>query len=122
MLGTENLPDPLAQPRRPILFVGNHTLFGLYDLPMLMDQLYLRGFRVRGLAHPLHFKFDTPWKRTFEQFGAVPASPMACFRLLKAGEPVLLYPGGGREVRDLGMQGCGCGLFWGFGGGFGVGV
>jgi 1-acyl-sn-glycerol-3-phosphate acyltransferase len=26
------------------------------------------------------------------------ATPRNCFNLLKAGEPVLLYPGGGREV------------------------
>lgn len=29
-----------------MLFVGNHTLMGLYDLPILMLELYLRGFKV----------------------------------------------------------------------------
>ena len=29
------LPDPLLT-GRPLLFVGNHTQFGLYDLPMLV--------------------------------------------------------------------------------------
>ena len=48
MRGVENLPDPLKGPRRPLLFVGNHTLFGMLDLPFLMMELYLRGHKVRG--------------------------------------------------------------------------
>lgn len=35
VLGTGNLPDPLAAEARPLLFVGNHTRFGLFDLPLL---------------------------------------------------------------------------------------
>lgn len=31
---------------RPLLFVGNHTLYGLYDLPFIMMELYLRGYKV----------------------------------------------------------------------------
>ena len=47
VLGAEHLPDPLAAKARPLLFVGNHTRFGLYDLPFLVCELYLRGFKVR---------------------------------------------------------------------------
>ena len=36
VLGTGNLPDPLAAEARPLLFVGNHTRFGLFDLPLLV--------------------------------------------------------------------------------------
>lgn len=54
--GAENLPDPSAEPRRPILFVGNHTIFGLYDSPLLVHELFMRGFRCRGLAHPGHWR------------------------------------------------------------------
>ncbi|KAK9831878.1 hypothetical protein WJX81_004455 [Elliptochloris bilobata] len=96
VLGTENLPDPLAAKARPLLFVGNHTRFGLYDLPFLVCELYLRGFKVRGLAHEAHWQ--GPLGSTFERFGAVKATPRAAFRLLQAGEAVLLFPGGGREV------------------------
>jgi hypothetical protein len=53
--GAENLPDPNQEPRRPILFVGNHTIFGLYDSPLLVHELFMRGFRCRGLAHPGHW-------------------------------------------------------------------
>ena len=53
--------------------------------------------QVRGLAHPAHWQ--GPLGSTFERFGAVKATPRAAFRLLQAGEAVLLFPGGGREVR-----------------------
>lgn len=53
--------------------------------------------QVRGLAHPGHW--NTPLGGIFESFGAVKASPMSAYKLLKSGEAVLLFPGGGREVR-----------------------
>jgi hypothetical protein len=37
-------------------------------------------------------------KQTFERFGATPASARALYRSLAAGEAVLLFPGGAREV------------------------
>jgi len=40
---------------RPILFVGNHTSLGMYDLPLLVHELHLRGFSCRALAHPIHW-------------------------------------------------------------------
>ena len=39
MLGARHLPDPLQAGARPLLFVGNHTRFGLYDLPLLVRPL-----------------------------------------------------------------------------------
>ena len=53
--------------------------------------------QVRGLAHPAHWQ--GPLGEFFQGFGAVKASPMAAYRLLKGGDSVLLFPGGGREVR-----------------------
>lgn len=35
----------------------------------------------------------------FERFGAVKAGPFTAARLLREREAVLLFPGGGREVR-----------------------
>ncbi|KAK3234243.1 hypothetical protein CYMTET_55493, partial [Cymbomonas tetramitiformis] len=94
IVGGENLPDPRSG--RPVLFVGNHTLFGLYDLPIILHELYLRGFKARGLAHPGHWK--GPMGAVFERFGAVKASPFTAYKLLAAGESVLLFPGGAKEV------------------------
>ena len=75
---------------------GNHTLVGLYDLPLLVHELYLRGYKVRGLAHAGHWA--TPLGPVFQSLGAVKASPMAAYRLLQNAEAVLLFPGGSREV------------------------
>ena len=52
--------------------------------------------QARGLAHPEHWL--GPQGQLFERFGAVKASPMAAYKLLRQGESVLLFPGGGREV------------------------
>ena len=59
-------------------------------------ELYLRGYRVRGLADPRHWL--SPVGAFFERFGSVKASPMAAARLLRQREAVLLFPGGAREV------------------------
>lgn len=95
LLGQEHLPG-LVGCGRPLLFVGNHQKCGLYDMPLLAYELYLRGFKVKGLAHPGHW--SGPLGPFFEQFGAVKAGPMTAFKLLKDGEQVLLFPGGAREV------------------------
>jgi 1-acyl-sn-glycerol-3-phosphate acyltransferase len=79
--GTENLPNPGAVPRRPVLFVGNHTMFGIYDSPILVHELFLRGFRCRGLAHPGHWTLGVG--PIFERYGSVKASKFAAYKLLK---------------------------------------
>lgn len=50
----------------------------------------------------------------FEEFGAVKASPMTAYRLLKDNQQLLLYPGGAREVGFV--QGLGLRVAWGMGG------
>jgi hypothetical protein len=40
-----------------------------------------------------------PVGAVFERFGAVKAGPFTAARLLREREAVLLFPGGGREVR-----------------------
>ena len=59
-------------------------------------ELYLRGYRVRGLADPRHWL--SPLGALFERFGSVKASPVAAARLLRDREAMLLFPGGAREV------------------------
>ncbi|GLI61318.1 hypothetical protein VaNZ11_003674 [Volvox africanus] len=97
VLGFEHLPQPGSPDfSRPMLFVGNHQKMGFYDTPLLVYELYVRGYRVRGLAHPGHWA--GPFGRWFESFGSVKASPMSAFRLLRSSEKVLLFPGGAKEV------------------------
>jgi 1-acyl-sn-glycerol-3-phosphate acyltransferase len=91
-LDVENVPS-----RGPFMLVGNHQLLG-QDLPYLVRGLeVLRGVWVRGLAD--HFRFAVPfWRRWLVASGAVPGTRQNCAALLAAGEPVLVFPGGAREV------------------------
>ncbi len=51
--GIENLPSSASETGRPLLFVGNHARIGLFDMPYLMIELYLRGIKV-------HLILNTP--------------------------------------------------------------
>ncbi|KAA8496176.1 Acyltransferase-like protein [Porphyridium purpureum] len=112
-LGTENLlrmreagfldADDGAMRRRPILFVGNHTVHGILDMPLLIEHLIDAGVTLRPLAHPAHFELFSSltrggWRDVVQSFGAVRATPRNYFRLLKHKQAILLYPGGAREV------------------------
>ena len=115
----------------PVLFIGNHQLYGFLDLPVLVEEVHrVTGSLIRGLSHPVAFSSngrafveaddapkDTTQRRgggfvDFETFGAVPVSPRALFKLLKNGDNVLLYPGGVREAFKSTKKGEGYKLFW----------
>lgn len=91
--GTENV-----DPRRPALFVGNHAIFGMVDSPLFVYELYSRtGVYPRSLGD--HGHFDIPgWGRMLRDYGAVPGTPENCARLMEAGQFILVFPGGAREV------------------------
>ncbi|GJP71321.1 hypothetical protein CLOP_g8635 [Closterium sp. NIES-67] len=88
------------QPDRSVLFVGNHTIYGFYDTPLLLYELYMRGFKCRCLAHP-SFWLQQSLGELLESFGHVKPSPRALYNLLKEGGPVLVFPGGSRETCRL---------------------
>lgn len=108
VLGEEHLPRLAPGGGRGVLFVGNHTLFGFYDAPLLVLEMHRRGTDLRSVAHPGHWL--GPLGPLFEKFGAVPASATNLARLLKAREAVLLFPGGAREVNK--RKGEEYRLFW----------
>jgi 1-acyl-sn-glycerol-3-phosphate acyltransferase len=83
---------------RPALYVGNHTLYGIIDSPLMVQGLYDEtGIYLRSLGD--HFHFVTPgWGRMLLRFGAVDGTPANCSRLMEAGAHILVYPGGAREV------------------------
>ena len=45
--GVELLPS--ADTVRPLLFVGNHSRMGVYDLPWILSELYMRGIKAAPL-------------------------------------------------------------------------
>ncbi len=121
---------------RPVLFIGNHQLYGFTDLPLIVEEIYReRGVITRALAHPTIF--DAPGAKqrtepsdargrrsrrgaaadrlprlTYETFGAVPAVGRNLYRLLARGESALLLPGGVREALKSTKNGESYKLFW----------
>ncbi len=92
-LGLEHVPREGA-----VLLAGNHSIYGLLDIPMLGLELYERtGRAVRGLGDHNHFALPV-WRDLLRRIGAVRGTRENCARLFEAGEAVLVFPGGGREV------------------------
>jgi len=82
----------------PVLLAGNHTIYGMIDIPMLGLEIYEQTGRVvRGLGDHNHFELPV-WREMLRRIGAVRGTRENCRRLFAAGEAVLVFPGGGREV------------------------
>jgi 1-acyl-sn-glycerol-3-phosphate acyltransferase len=80
------------------LLVGNHTTLGLFDVPFLVLGIHERtGVLVRSLGEHQHFRVPG-WRDLLSRFGAVDGSREAARALMQAGEAILVFPGGGREV------------------------
>jgi 1-acyl-sn-glycerol-3-phosphate acyltransferase len=81
----------------PVLYVGNHEIYGL-DVPMVCLEIYDKtGREVRGLGDHNHFLIPG-WRDLLRRYGGVDGTRENCARLFEAGEQVLVFPGGGREV------------------------
>lgn len=90
-LGAENIPD------QPCLFVGNHSLFALdgWVLGPVM-QKELNRF-VRGLGDK--FLFGSPRLAEYiMKRGAVMGHPEVCSALMRAGQDLIVFPGGAYEA------------------------
>jgi 1-acyl-sn-glycerol-3-phosphate acyltransferase len=85
-------------PERPALFVGNHTIYGVLDVPLYAIELYRqKGIFIRGLAD--HFHYLVPgWRDFLSWIGAVRGTPDNCEKLMQSGDNIIVFPGGGREV------------------------
>lgn len=89
----------------PVLLVGNHMLLGIELISLAAEFLRLKRVVVRGIAHPLLFpNKKRAWSEGHDFFdflnlwGGVPMRYKSIYDLLRAGEFVLLYPGGHREA------------------------
>lgn len=84
--------------RKPALFVGNHTIYGLTDAPLLIEHLYTRhDVVIRSLGDRMHFNLPG-WSHLLMRQGMVLGSPAHCSALMQAGQSIMVFPGGGREV------------------------
>lgn len=91
--GLENIPA-----ERPLLFVGNHSIWGLFDTCVLMLELHQRlGINLRALGDHSHFAIPG-WGTFLTDIGVVDGNRETARELLQQGESVLVFPGGGREV------------------------
>ncbi len=90
--GTENLDAT-----RPTMYVANHSLYSLAD-PVLMIGIYdTLGEIPRGLADRLHFRL--PFYRDFVgSLGAVVGDRELVRGMMRAGQSIVVFPGGTREV------------------------
>ncbi|WP_245677867.1 lysophospholipid acyltransferase family protein [Nocardia acidivorans] len=91
--GLENFPLD-----GPVLLVGNHTLAGGTDAPLLAAEILAKHDRlVRGLAE--NVLIDVPVLRdALQRLGIVRGNRHNCTTLLEQGEAVAVFPGGGREA------------------------
>lgn len=91
--GTENIPSD-----RPVLFVGNHTIYGVLD-PMLILRSIQKatGKLPRALADHMHFNVPG-WTPYVESMGIVEGTRDICSALMEDRQSILVFPGGAREV------------------------
>lgn len=83
---------------RPALFVGNHTLYGVLDVPFIISEIYQQHqVVVRSLGDSFHFRVPL-WRDMLTAYGMVLGNPANCTALMQQGESVLVFPGGAREV------------------------
>ncbi len=84
-------------PQRGALLVGNHTLMGMLDSPLICAELWERGLMVRSLGDNSHFKIPV-WRDALSAYGVVRGTRANTAELMRRGELILVFPGGGREV------------------------
>ena len=89
--GIDNVPHQRA------LLVGNHTVMGMLDSPLMCAELWEHGIIVRSLGDHAHFKIPM-WRDVLTACGVVDGTRAITSELMRRGEVILVYPGGGREV------------------------
>ena len=80
------------------LYVGNHTIYGVLDVPFMLLELWKRrGIVVRPLGDHAHYAVPG-WRDLLERGGMVRGTRANVAALMARGENVLVFPGGSREV------------------------
>jgi len=82
----------------PALFVGNHTLFGLWDVGVMWFELYnTLDIYTFTLGDRAHSKIPY-WSEFSSKLGMVPGTRKNCADLMENKEYILVFPGGAREA------------------------
>lgn len=90
--GLENVADDRA------MFVGNHTIYGVLDVPFMVAGLRKHcGVKMRSMGDHRHWAIPG-WREFLESMGAVRGTRANAAELMRRGEPLLVFPGGAREV------------------------
>jgi hypothetical protein len=90
--GIENIGDS------GVLLVGNHTIYGFLDLPLMMAELWKRDrVTVRGLGEHAHYAIPV-WRDVLAMCGMVRGTRDNVRALMRDKQNVLVFPGGAREV------------------------
>jgi 1-acyl-sn-glycerol-3-phosphate acyltransferase len=85
-------------PNKPTLLVGNHTIYGVVDVPLFLAKIYReKGVLVRALADHAHYNIPL-WRNMLDKTGGVEGTRENCAALMERGEHILVFPGGAREV------------------------
>lgn len=81
------------------LLVGNHTMSGSVEIVTIPYFVHRElGVRVRGLATDQIAGTSGLVRDLLEAAGAVPGRPDTCEELMRQGETLLVFPGGGRDM------------------------
>ncbi len=91
IVGSENIPD------QPCLFVGNHSLAALDG--WVLAPVFIKELKrfARGLGDK--FLFSSPAIGDFVlKTGGVMGHPEVCSALMKAGQDLMVFPGGAQEA------------------------
>lgn len=92
-LGAENLVA-----HKPAMYVGNHTIYGVLDSPILIDYLFTEHkIAVVSLADHMHFHIPV-WKEVVKRVGGIDGIQEYAKAAMRQGYSILVFPGGGREV------------------------
>ena len=80
------------------LLVGNHTIYGLIDLPFMMAEIWKQHrVPIRGLGEHAHYGIPV-WRDLLELCGMVRGTRDNVRALMRERQTILVFPGGAREV------------------------
>ena len=91
LYGVDALPEPM-------LLVGNHTIYGLVDVPFMVAELWRQQrIAVRGLGEHGHYSIPL-WRDLLEAGGMVHGTRSNVRALMRERQNILVFPGGAGEV------------------------